>query len=143
MRLAGDTRVSWIGRSLPRFEDDALLRGRGRFFADIAGDAAAVRFVRSPIARGTIRAINRPDGAQVFIAADLAGVKPICPILHRPDYVRIEQPALAFDRVNFLGEAVAVVVADSQAAAEDLADLVEPDIIQEVPVIDVDAALAS
>ena len=70
--------MSWIGRSIRRFEDNALLLGRGRFVADVARGAAAVRFVRSQVARGVIRSIKRPEGALVFTARDLAGVKPIC-----------------------------------------------------------------
>ena len=97
--------MSWVGRSLRRFEDRALLLGRGRFTADTANGAAAVRFARSPVARGRIRSIAKPDGALVFTAADLADVKPIRPLLHRPDYVPIAQPVLAGERVNYVGEA--------------------------------------
>ena len=73
--------MSWIGRKLRRFEDPALLLGRGRFTGDLARGAAAVRFVRSPVARGRIVALRKPEGALVFTAADLAGVKPIRPLL--------------------------------------------------------------
>ena len=133
--------MTWIGRSLRRFEDPALLFGRGRFTADGARGAAAVRFVRSPMARGRIRSIAKPDGALVFTAADLADVKPIRPLLHRPDYVPIAQPPLASTRVNYVGEAVAVVVADDAATAEDIAESVEVGIEAEEAVVDVDAAL--
>jgi carbon-monoxide dehydrogenase large subunit len=133
--------TSWIGRSLRRFEDPALLLGQGRYFADHARGALAVRFVRSQIARGRIRRIVAPPGAMVITAADLAGVKPIRPVLHRPDYVPIGQPALAGDRVTHVGEPVAAVVAASQALAEDFAEQVEVEIDAEAPVIDVDAAL--
>jgi carbon-monoxide dehydrogenase large subunit len=134
--------MSWIGRSLRRFEDPALLLGRGRFTADLARGAAAVRFVRSAVPRGRIRGISKPQGALVFTAEDLAGVKPIRPLLHRPDYVAVGQPPLALDRVNYVGEAYAVVVADSAAEAEDIAEAVELDIEPEAAVADVDAALA-
>src|SRR4051812_16349904 len=87
--------MNWVGRSLRRFEDRALLLGRGRFTADTPGEAGAVRFARSPVARGRIRSISRPEGALVFTAADLVEVKPIRPLLHRPDYVPIAQPVLA------------------------------------------------
>ncbi len=133
--------MSWIGRPLRRFEDPALLLGRGRFTADIARGAAAVRFVRSAVARGRIVSVKKPHGTLVFTAADLAGVKPIRPLLHRPDYVAIGQPALADGRVNYVGEAIAVVVADDAAQAEDLADQVEADIEQEEAVVDLDCAL--
>ena len=137
--------MSWIGRSLRRVEDPALLLGHGRYTADVAALAragsASVRFVRSPVARGAIRSVAAPAGATVFTAADLDGVKAIRPLLHRPDYVAVAQPALATGRVNHLGEAVAVVVADHQALAEDIADEVVLDIDSEVPVVDLDAAL--
>ena len=120
--------MSWVGRSLRRFEDRALLLGRGRFTADTANGAAAVRFARSPVARGRIRSIAKPDGALVFTAADLADVKPIRPLLHRPDYVPIAQPVLAGERVNYVGEAFAVVVAEDAASAEDLAESIEDEI---------------
>lgn len=47
--------MNWVGRRLPRYEDPVLLRGDGRFVADLARGALAMRFVRSPVARGTIR----------------------------------------------------------------------------------------
>ena len=136
--------MNWIGRSIRRFEDPALLLGRGLYTADVAARSAgtaAVRFVRSQIARGRVRSLLAPPGALVFTAADLAAVKPIRPLLHRPDYVAVGQPALAGERVNHVGEAVAVVVADDVAAAEDLANEVVLDIEPEDPVVDLDAAL--
>jgi aerobic carbon-monoxide dehydrogenase large subunit len=133
--------MSWIGRPIRRFEDPALLVGRGRYTADIAAGALAVRFVRSAVARGRIVSIEKPAGAMVFTMDDLQGVKPIRPLLHRPDYVAIGQPALAAGRVNHVGEAVAVVVAEDAARAEDLAELVECDIESEDAVVDLDAAL--
>jgi aerobic carbon-monoxide dehydrogenase large subunit len=134
--------MSWIGQPLRRFEDRALLLGRGRFTADLALGAAAVRFVRSAVARGRIRAIRKPEGALVFTAADMTGVKAIRPLLHRPDYVAVGQPVLAAGRVTHVGEACAAVVAATAAEAEDLAEAVELDIDAEDAVVDVDAALA-
>ena len=134
--------MSWVGRSLPRLEDPSLLMGRGRYVADLARGAAAVKFVRSPVAAGRILGIDVPDGELVFTAADLAGVKPICPILHRPDYIAVEQPILARDRVMFCGQALAVVVAADQGLAEDLAEQVYADIDAEDAIVDMDTALA-
>jgi len=135
--------VNWVGRRLPRVEDPALLRGEGGFVADLAAGALHARFVRSPVAHGRILGVEVPEGRMVFTAADLAGTKAICPILHRPDYVAIGQPLLAGERVVFAGQAVAVAVAGSAAAAEDLAEQVFVDIEAEDPVIDLDAALAN
>ena len=133
--------MNWVGRSIRRFEDRPLLLGRGRYTADIARGAAAVRFVRSPVARGRIISVKAPDGVRVYTAADLVGVKPIRPLLHRPEYVAIGQPALADGRVNHVGEAIAVVVASDPAQAEDMADLVELEIEEEPAAVDLDAAL--
>jgi carbon-monoxide dehydrogenase large subunit len=133
--------MSWIGRSLPRLEDPALVQGAGNYVADVARGAASVRFVRSPVASGTILNIEKPLEGIVFTAADLVGVKGIKPILHRPDYVPVEQPILAKDRVVFAGQAIAVVVADHHAAAEDIAEQVFVDIEPDDPALDVDLAL--
>jgi carbon-monoxide dehydrogenase large subunit len=133
--------MNWIGRSLPRLEDPTLVRGAGNYVADVARGAASVRFVRSPVASGAILNIEKPPEGIVFTAADLVGVNGIKPILHRPDYVPVEQPILAKDRVVFAGQAVAVVVADHHAAAEDIAEQVFVDIEPVDPVLDVDLAL--
>jgi carbon-monoxide dehydrogenase large subunit len=134
--------MSWVGRRLPRYEDPVLLRGDGRYVADLARGALAMRFVRSPMARGVIRAIAAPPGARVITAADLADVKPLCPRLLRPDFVPIAQPVLAAGRVNFVGEPIAAVIAGSAAEAEDLAEQVEVEIDPEIAVVTFDQALA-
>lgn len=134
--------MSWVGRSVPRSEDPRLLSGRGRFFADTAAGAAAVRFVRSPVARGRIRNITAPAGATVITHADLAGVRPLRPLLHRPDYVPVAQPILAAERVTFVGEPIAAVIAPTQAEAEDIAEEVLIDIEPEEAVADIPSALA-
>ena len=87
-----------------------------------------MRFVRSPVAAGTIRKIEAPPGATVITAADLAGVKPIKPMLHKFNYRPVGQPIMADGEVRFVGEIVAAVVAASEAEAEDIADEVALDI---------------
>jgi aerobic carbon-monoxide dehydrogenase large subunit len=139
MSVAGAT--GWVGRSIRRLEDPALIAGRGRFTADLPA-AHRVRFVRSQHAAGRIAKIAAPDGVMVITAADLKDVKPIRPMLHKFDYVPIGQPVLAMDRVRFVGEAIAAVVAPSDAQAEDTADAVEVDIAPADAVIDSRAALA-
>jgi carbon-monoxide dehydrogenase large subunit len=132
--------MSWIGRAIRRLEDPALLRGQGRFTADLAA-AHWVRFVRSPNARGTIERIVAPKGAHVVTAADLKDVKPITPMLHKFDYKDISQPILADGVVRFVGEAVAAVVAASEEDAEDIADAIELEIAGGKPVVDAREAL--
>ena len=123
----------WVGRSIRRFEDPALVTGAGRFTGDLPAERW-VRFVRSPVACGRIKRIAAPAGATVLTCADLADVKPIVPMLHKFNYVPIGQPVLAKDTVRFVGEPVAAVIADSPQEAEDLADLVELE-IDEMPAV--------
>jgi carbon-monoxide dehydrogenase large subunit len=133
--------MTWVGRSIRRLEDPALVTGRGRFTADLPA-AHWVRFVRSPVAAGTIRTIHVPDGAMVITAADLKGVKPIKPMLHKFSYRPVSQPVLADGQVRFTGEPLAAVVAASEEEAEDIADHVDIDIEAAEPVVDARAALA-
>jgi carbon-monoxide dehydrogenase large subunit len=123
----------WVGRSIRRLEDPALVTGRGRFTGDLPAQSW-VRFVRSPVACGRIKRIAAPAGATVLTCADLADVKPIVPMLHKFNYVPIGQPVLAKDTVRFVGEPVAAVIAASAQEAEDLADLVEVE-IDEMPAV--------
>jgi len=132
---------AWVGRSIRRLEDPALLTGRGRFTADLPS-THRVRFVRSAFAAGEIKKITVPDDAMVFTAADLAAVKPITPELHKFNYVPVAQPVLASGFVRFVGEPIAAVVAPSEAEAEDMAEDVLVDIAEAAPVIDARAALA-
>ena len=132
---------AWVGRSIRRLEDPALLTGRGRFTADLPA-THRVRFVRSAVAAGEIKKITVPDDAMVFTAADLAAVNPITPELHKFNYVPVAQPVLASGFVRFVGEPIAAVVAPSEAEAEDIAEDVVVDIAEAAPVIDARAALA-
>ncbi len=133
--------LAWVGRSIRRLEDPALLTGRGRFTADQPA-THRVRFVRSAVAAGEIKKITVPDDAMVFTAADLAAVKPITSELHKFNYVPVAQPVLASGFVRFVGEPIAAVVAPSEAEAEDMAEDVVVDIAEAAPVIDARAALA-
>jgi carbon-monoxide dehydrogenase large subunit len=122
-----------------RVEDDALLRGRGRFADDaaVAGQAVGL-FVRSPHAHARIKAIDvaaarkAPGVIAVLTGPDVvkAGITsvsrhpPIAAGRARPLVVP-PRPALAVDRVMHVGNAVALVVAETMAAAQDAAELVE------------------
>ena len=102
--------MTWVGRAIRRLEDPALISGQGRFTADLPA-THWVRFVRSPVAAGTIASLNAPSGAMMITAADLKGVKKITPMLHKFNYKPVGQPILADGVVRFVGEAVAAVVA--------------------------------
>src|SRR6204780_5548355 len=127
--------LTWVGRSIRRVEDPALLMGRGRLTADLPA-VHRVRFVRSNVAAGRIESIDIPDGPSVFTATDLAAVKPIIPALHKFGYVHVAQPVLAAENVRFVGEAIAAAVAATEAEAEDIADDVTITISEMPAVID-------
>jgi carbon-monoxide dehydrogenase large subunit len=130
----------WVGRAMRRVEDPALVTGQGRFTADLPALHWA-RFLRSPKAAGTIESIKAPDGALVITAADLTGVKPILPMLHKFSYKPVAQRILADGVVRFVGEPVAAIIARSEEEAEDIADEVELVIGDATPVIDARDAL--
>lgn len=132
--------LKWVGRSIRRLEDPALVTGRGRFTADLPA-AHWLRFVRSQVAAGKIVKVEVPGSAAVITAVDLSGVKPIKPMLHKFNYKPVSQSILADGVVRFTGEPVAVVVARSEEEAEDIADQVEVTIEETEPVIDARDAL--
>ncbi len=132
-RLSG----SGVGSSVTRKEDDRYLRGQGQFIGDIAlPGMLEVAFVRSPVAHARIRGITKPPGHEtdVFIAADLAGVKPIVANTTLPGFKPSAQPILATDKIRHVGEAVAVCVAKTRAEAEDLAAATQLD-LEELPAV--------
>ncbi|MGH7152482.1 MAG: xanthine dehydrogenase family protein molybdopterin-binding subunit, partial [Acetobacteraceae bacterium] len=127
-----------VGARVRRKEDDRLLRGRGRFVGDIAMPGLReLAFARSPVAHARLRGFEIPDTvrSQVFLWDDLAqaGVKPIRAVSALPGFKVSDQPALAAGTVRFVGEPIAVCVADTRAEAEDLAGVVIP-LLDELPV---------
>ncbi|GGJ18022.1 xanthine dehydrogenase family protein molybdopterin-binding subunit [Neoroseomonas lacus] len=137
--------MNWVGRSLRRFEDPALLRGEGRFTADTTSGALVVRFLRSPIANGRIVSLRppaeMPPGAVFVSATEMAGTATIKPMLHRFAYRAVEQPVLPGDRVHFVGQAIAAIAAATAELAEDLVEAIEVEYEVEPAVVGLDAAL--
>jgi carbon-monoxide dehydrogenase large subunit len=86
--------------------------------------------------------VNAPPELATITAAVLGDVTPICPRLDRPDYVPVAQPILAHERVTYVGEPIAAVIAGTAAEAEDLAEQVTVEITAETPVVTLDQALA-
>ena len=133
---------SLIGSPIERIEDLRFLRGKGQYVDDVnpAGALHAV-IVRSPIAHGRIRGIDytgalaRPGVHAVITATDMGSV-PTIPL--RQEQLEIfrpfEQPVIAISKVRYVGEPVAVIVADTAATAEDAAEAVAID-IEELPVV--------
>ena len=150
----------YFGASVSRREDPRLLRGQGRYVDDIklAGLLHAT-IVRSPHAHARLAAIRHeaaqslPGVAGVFRFADLAQwLKPMpsaglppANLKARLDMTMRTTPQfpLAHDRVRYVGEPVAVVVARSRAEAEDAAERLEIDYEPLAAVVDAEAALAA
>jgi len=132
---------NWVGRSIRRLEDPALVTGQGRFTADLPA-VHWVRFVRSGIASGKIQSIKAPAGADIVTASDLKALKPIRPMLTKFNYVPVGQPILADGVVRFTGEPIAAAYAANKDQAEDLADQVEVIIAEATALVDGSLALA-
>ncbi|MDA1099907.1 MAG: xanthine dehydrogenase family protein molybdopterin-binding subunit [Proteobacteria bacterium] len=145
-----------VGQSVSRTEDPRLLRGEGRYTDDInLPDQAYAFILRSSHAHGIIRAIDleaalaMPGVRAIYTGTDLqtAGYGPLPCLLPLKSHdgsplIVPENPALAIDRVRYLGHPVAAVIASSIAEAKDAAEAVELD-IEELPAVDnVEAAAA-
>jgi carbon-monoxide dehydrogenase large subunit/6-hydroxypseudooxynicotine dehydrogenase subunit gamma len=126
-----------VGRRAGRKEDHRLLTGRGRFGADVQrARMLHARIVRSPVAAGEIVGLDTsaaravPGVVDVVTAADLpADLRiPVRLAVQGIDLSAHLQPVLATGAVRYVGEPVAVVLAEDAYAAEDGAELVELDV---------------
>jgi len=133
-----------VGASVTRKEDDRFLRGRGQYVGDfrIAG-MREVAFVRSPIAHARLKRINIPSQFRdaVYTANDLTNVNPIVSAPPLKGFKRSSEYVLATDKVRYVGEIVAMCIADTRAEAEDIASAVTLDLEELPAVTDMLAAL--
>src|SRR5438552_5033792 len=134
----------YTGTRVHRVEDPRLLQGRGTFVDDISRPGMLhACFVRSPSARARIRGVDTtaalavPGVRAVFPAADLS------PGVHEQWYTSMgkdgpdtPRPPLADGEARFVGDPVALVVAESRYVAEDAVDLVDVDYEPLPPVVD-------
>ncbi|MFG2772855.1 xanthine dehydrogenase family protein molybdopterin-binding subunit [Streptomyces sp. NPDC048350] len=134
---------SWIGRSVPRVEDDRLLRGNGRYVDDIAlPGAVEAAFLRSPHAHARIESVDvtaalaAPGVVAVWTGDDVAELPamlnkeelrtpPGLAELLDPLVRMTPMPLLARDKVLYVGQPVAVVLAENRYLAEDALELIE------------------
>ena len=129
---------SLIGSPVERIEDLRFLRGRGQFVGDLTreGTLHAV-ILRSSIAHGRIRSIDcstaraRPGVHAVITAAEIGDI-PVITMRQEllPVFAGYQQPVIAHGKVRYVGEPVALVVADSAALAEDALEDIALDIEQ-------------
>jgi carbon-monoxide dehydrogenase large subunit len=131
-----------IGQPVPRSEDPVLLRGEGHYADDVSLSSQAYAvMVRSGHAHGVIRKIDTaaargmPGVLGAYTATDLAaaGIGPLPPrqVMNNRDGTSMLSPvrhALATDKVRHVGEAVAVVIAETLAQAKDAAEAVHVEI---------------
>jgi carbon-monoxide dehydrogenase large subunit len=132
---------NYVGQSVERLEDLRLLRGRGQYVDDLHQEGmlhAAV--LRSSMAHGLIRSIDTraaramPGVRAIFTAEDVAqsssGAVPLIQLrlAPLPELEPFGQPVIAHKKVRYVGESLAVVVADSLALAEDALEAIEVDI---------------
>jgi len=154
--MAEETLRFGSGRDALRSEDEPLLTGRGRFTDDLAPRGAAhAAFVRSPIGHGRIRSVGVAAAARhagvigIFTGEDLErdGIGAIPPAVLLPgrggaQMFGAAMPVLAVRRVRYVGEPVAIVVAETAAQAQDAAEAVALDLEGLAAVPDVARAAA-
>ena len=127
-----------IGQTATRYEDDRLLSGEGRYVEDvyIEGQCYAA-FVRSPHAHAKITSIDTADASSlpgvlaIYTVADLKAegigdIPCMAPASNKDgsNCIMPPRPALAEDRVRYVGDAVAVVIAENRSQALDAVEAV-------------------
>ncbi|MCI0636417.1 MAG: molybdopterin-dependent oxidoreductase, partial [Actinobacteria bacterium] len=137
---------SILGTAAQRGEDPRILQGEARYFDDfVVPGLLHVVFVRSTIAHARVDSIDTGEAATmpgvvgVYTAADLA-MDPIQGFAMVP--ATLARPPLATDRVRFVGDMIAAVVAETRAQAVDAAELVVVDYDPLPTVVEGEAALA-
>lgn len=125
-----------VGKSILRREDGYLLRGRAQFLDDLPepGNIIHIAFVSSPYARADIlsvdasAALELPGVIGVLTGKDLVDdIKLFAPDIEIGGYREVRRPVVAVDRVNYVGEYVAIVLAETPYIAQDALELVEVD----------------
>ena len=139
----------WVGKALPRKEEERLLRGLGKFADDIKlREALYLRFVRSPYAHAKINSISTSEAEKIpGVVCTLSGAEiasqtqPFIEIA--PDAAgKIRDYPLAVSKVRYQGEPVVAVVAESPTIADDAAEAVQVDYEALDPVVDAEQALS-
>ncbi len=142
-----------FGEPVRRREDARLIVGKGRYLDDIGHTALAAAFVRSPHAHARIVDIDVSEVLDVegvhavWTYDDLAGLsapmaEPLPLLIPHPDLTHGRtQYALAKDEVNYVGEAIAFVVAADRQTAEDALDRIRVEYEVLPPVTDLEQAV--
>lgn len=126
-----------IGARHLRKEDARHLHGRGNFVGDLRMPGLQeVAFLRSPLAHARLRGVSVPADIadRVYHAGHLSGVRPVQSNSSIPGFKPSPYPAMATDKVRFVGEPVAACVAPTRAEAEDLVQRLAVD-LDELPAV--------
>jgi carbon-monoxide dehydrogenase large subunit len=135
---------SWIGASVLRREDARHLLGHATFIADIRIPGVQdVAFVRSDMAHANLRRVIRPPGTagHVFTLADIGPLNILEAGPELAAHRHSPYPALADERVRYVGQPIVACMQPTRAQAEDLADLVELELDPLPAVVDAVAAM--
>ncbi len=141
-----------FGQRVARVEDARFVVGQGRYLDDLGHDALEIAVVRSPHAHARILGIDTSDAQDVdgligiYTYADLTGpmAEPLPLLIPHPTLTHGRtQYALANGEVNYMGEAVAMVVARDRYTAEDVAERIVVDYESLTPVVGIPAARAA
>jgi aerobic carbon-monoxide dehydrogenase large subunit len=128
---------SFVGQPIERLEDLRFVRGRGQYVDDLARNGMLhAAILRSSVGHGRIRSIDVAAARAVrgvhavITAADLGDRIPVVPMRLQPmpEFEPFAQPVMARDKVRYVGEALAMVLADSAAIAEDALGIIAVDI---------------
>ncbi len=140
----------YIGKNVLRFEDERLLSGNGVYTSDIMfSEMLHLSFLRSNTAHGKIISINKIKALEIkgvhgiFTYEDFKEVPPIKSTSRMKNYFATNQNILCSDKVRYVGEPIAVIVAENRYIAEDAAELIEVEIKNLDPVIDTSQATKS
>ena len=148
--VGGKAAPSWIGARIRRKEDRRLLTGRGKFAADVRlPDMLSAVIFRSPHAHARIRSLDLDAARRVsgvvaaWGAADLADVGRIpMRMSPRAEVVQCLQRPIAIDKVRYVGEPMAVILATDRYRAEDALETVAVEFEELRPVTNAVEALA-
>jgi carbon-monoxide dehydrogenase large subunit len=128
---------SFIGSPIERLEDLRFVRGRGQYVDDLAREGMLyAALLRSSVAHGRLRSIDTsaalalPGVHSVITAKEIGNRVPRVPMRLQPlpDFEPFGQPVIAETKVRYVGEAIALVLADTPGLAEDALGLIDVDI---------------
>ena len=143
--LPSGVAARFVGKRMPRTEDQRMITGHGRYIDDLSRRGTAhVAFVRSSVAAGRITSIDATEARQmpgVIAVLTAAEINPLVNVVNGPGDPT-PRNVLADGTVRFVGDPIAMVLAESRYLAEDAAELVVVDIEPGEAVVTAEQALA-